>query len=175
MVCFAENLFKLFTGVLVVAVLLADYFGIALLQGPVKAEDYGETIDASMTQEQVKDIKNLLAIYDPAPKDYTIIDSTAYCACEKCCGKWSDGTFANGDPVGGLVVAADTKHYPMGTEISIPGYGLATVKDRGGAIKGPHRLDVYFEDHDEAREWGHKYFIIYEVDGVYHCIFNEVE
>jgi 3D (Asp-Asp-Asp) domain-containing protein len=37
--------------------------------------------------------------------------------------------------------------------IDIPDYGLAEVKDRGGAIKGT-KLDVYFDTHQEALNWG---------------------
>jgi hypothetical protein len=53
-------------------------------------------------------------------------------------------------------IAADTSYYPFGTELYVPGYGHGVVEDRGSAIKGPHRLDVYFEEHDEARQWGRR-------------------
>lgn len=51
-------------------------------------------------------------------------------------------------------IAADTRHYPFGTEIYVPGYGWGVVEDRGGAIKGPARLDVYYGNRDDARDWG---------------------
>lgn len=51
-------------------------------------------------------------------------------------------------------VAADTSYYPFGTRMKIPGYGEGVVEDRGGAIKGPDRLDVYFDSHRRARRWG---------------------
>ena len=51
-------------------------------------------------------------------------------------------------------VAADTDHFPFGTLIQVPGYGWGVVEDRGGAIKGPRRLDVYFNSHRRALEWG---------------------
>lgn len=53
-------------------------------------------------------------------------------------------------------VAADTDYYPFGTRMYIPGYGWGVVEDRGGAIKGPGRIDLYFDSHDEALEWGRK-------------------
>jgi len=83
---------------------------------------------------------------------------TAYCPCEKCCGKFADGITANGKPVtynGGRFVAAP-KQFPFGTQMDIPGYGLVEVIDRGGAIKG-NRLDVFFPTHQEALNWGVKY------------------
>jgi len=51
-------------------------------------------------------------------------------------------------------IAADTQHFPFGTEIYVPGYGWGIVEDRGGAIKGPSRLDVYLWSHRKGLEWG---------------------
>ncbi len=53
-------------------------------------------------------------------------------------------------------VAADTRYYPFGTRLYIPDYGYGRVEDRGSAIKGPLRLDIYFDSHSEALEWGRK-------------------
>ena len=53
-------------------------------------------------------------------------------------------------------IAADTDHYPFGTEIYVPGYGWGVVEDRGGAIKGPNRLDLYYSTHKRAMAWGRK-------------------
>ena len=51
-------------------------------------------------------------------------------------------------------IAADTKYYPFGTRMYIPGWGWGVVEDRGGAIKGPNRIDLYFNSHSEALQWG---------------------
>jgi len=51
-------------------------------------------------------------------------------------------------------IAADTKYYPFGTRMYVPGWGWGVVKDRGGAITGPDRIDLYFESHQEALHWG---------------------
>ena len=53
-------------------------------------------------------------------------------------------------------IAADTKYYPFGTEMYVPGYGWGVVEDRGGAIKGPDRIDLYFDSHNEALQWGRR-------------------
>jgi 3D (Asp-Asp-Asp) domain-containing protein len=83
---------------------------------------------------------------------------TAYCPCSKCCGKWSDGMTASGAPAKGKLIAAP-KDIPFGTWLNVPGYGWAEVKDRGGSIKGK-RLDVFFESHQEAMNWGVQYLEI---------------
>jgi len=88
---------------------------------------------------------------------------TAYCPCSKCCGRYSDGVTACGHKIrmGDTFVAAD-RRYPFGTEMLIPGYGNSQrvqVLDRGGAIKG-NRLEVFFDTHEEALEWGVRYLDI---------------
>ena len=50
-------------------------------------------------------------------------------------------------------IAADTRLFPYGTIIQIPGYGWGRVEDIGGAIKGRH-IDLFFDSHQEALEWG---------------------
>lgn len=77
---------------------------------------------------------------------------TAYCTCPRCCGKWSDGYAASGVRAKGKLIAAD-RRYPFGTVMTVPGYGTATVQDRGGAIKGD-RLDLLFPSHQAALQWG---------------------
>jgi 3D (Asp-Asp-Asp) domain-containing protein len=85
---------------------------------------------------------------------------TAYCPCPKCCGEYADGITADNHRIqdGDRFVAAD-KRYPFGTELIIPGYNDSRpveIKDRGGAIQG-NRLDVYFDTHQQALEWGVQY------------------
>ena len=98
------------------------------------------------------------------PKEPTkTIRVTAYCPCEKCCGKWSDGQTASGYWIrlGDRFVAAP-RHIPFGTKMIVPGYNNdqpVEVKDRGGAIT-VDRLDVYFDTHQEALNWGVRYLEI---------------
>ena len=51
-------------------------------------------------------------------------------------------------------IAADTRYYPYGTVMKVPGYGKGVVEDTGSAIKGPRRIDVYFKTRKQALEWG---------------------
>ena len=86
---------------------------------------------------------------------------TAYCACMECCGK-TDGITASGIRAKeGVTVAADTRTLPFGTKIFIDGHEYI-VQDRGGAIKG-NRIDVYFDHHQEALEFGVQYKEIFTV------------
>ncbi len=103
-------------------------------------------------------------VYSIPPKEPPkTIRVTAYCPCEKCCGKWADGQTASGYwiQLGDRFVAAP-KHIPFGTKMIVPGYNESKpveVKDRGGSIT-VDRLDVYFDTHQEALNWGVKYLEI---------------
>lgn len=51
-------------------------------------------------------------------------------------------------------IAADTDYYPFGTMMYVPGWGWGVVGDRGGAIKGSQRIDIFFNHHGETEQWG---------------------
>jgi len=53
-------------------------------------------------------------------------------------------------------IAADTQYYPFGTRMYVPGYGWGTVADRGGAIEGPTRIDIFYDSHERALQWGRR-------------------
>ncbi len=63
------------------------------------------------------------------------------------------GHTASGIPVGPGVVAVDPSVIPLGTPLTIPGYGQGIAADTGGAIQGAH-IDLWFSSHAEARAWG---------------------
>lgn len=88
-------------------------------------------------------------------KSTTTFKVTAYCACVKCCGK-SDGITASGTKATqGRTIAVDPRYYPYGTEIILNGKTYI-AEDCGGAIKG-NRIDLYFDSHQDALEWGVRY------------------
>lgn len=82
---------------------------------------------------------------------------TAYCPCERCCGRYADGITASGHKIQqGDKFCAAPPNIPFGTMLDIPDYGVVPVLDRGGVIKG-NRLDVFFHTHQQALNWGVKY------------------
>jgi len=54
-------------------------------------------------------------------------------------------------------IAADTKYYPFGTRMFVPDYGYGIVEDRGSAITGPKHIDLFFDSHSDALDWGNQY------------------
>ena len=87
------------------------------------------------------------------PLQWETYIATAYCPCEKCCGK-EDGITASGVKAReGITIAADWDVMPEGTIVEIEGIGYRIVQDTGSAIKG-HRIDIYFEVHEDALDFG---------------------
>jgi 3D (Asp-Asp-Asp) domain-containing protein len=79
---------------------------------------------------------------------YTV---TAYCACKKCCGRWSGGPTASGKmPVVG-VTCAGPRSIPFGTRVRIEGVGVRVVQDRL-AKRFDNRFDVFFGSDEQAHE-----------------------
>lgn len=81
---------------------------------------------------------------------------TAYCNCNKCCGKWAGGKTASGTyPKQGRTIAVDEDVIPFGSEVVIGGHTY-TAEDCGGKVIGKH-IDVYFENHSDANNFGVQY------------------
>lgn len=92
---------------------------------------------------------------------------TAYCSCRKCCGSYADNrpVDENGETIvygsigvrlkAGVSIAVDPGVIPYGTDVVINGHTY-TAHDTGGNIVG-NRIDVYFDDHQEAWDFGTQY------------------
>jgi 3D (Asp-Asp-Asp) domain-containing protein len=63
------------------------------------------------------------------------------------------GHTATGAPTGWGVVAVDPSMIPLGTGLTIPGYGSGVAADTGSAIQGA-AIDLWFPTLAEARAWG---------------------
>jgi peptidoglycan DL-endopeptidase CwlO len=63
------------------------------------------------------------------------------------------GRTSTGVSVGYGVVAVDPNMIPLGTKMTIPGYGQGVAADTGGAMVGA-RIDLWFPTQAEALAWG---------------------
>ena len=116
-----------------------------------------------VVENSVEIVENVKFEAETTEKPYTEKEMiiTAYCPCEKCCGE-NDGITASGTKAKqGRTVAVDPRYIPYGTEIIIDGQTYI-AEDCGGAIKG-NRLDIYFDDHISAIEFGVKKTTVYIV------------
>jgi 3D (Asp-Asp-Asp) domain-containing protein len=84
---------------------------------------------------------------------------TGYCRCVKCCGK-SDAITATGTKAkAGRTIAVDPDIIPYGSKVEINGRTYI-AEDCGGAIKN-NKIDIFFNSHEEALEFGVKYSEVY--------------
>lgn len=93
---------------------------------------------------------------------------TAYCSCKKCCYHYAINRpkDENGNEiVYGSTGKVLTPQYSIAVDPRVIPYGTKVyfnkkehlAQDCGGAIK-QNRIDLYFDNHQEALEWGVKYF-----------------
>jgi 3D (Asp-Asp-Asp) domain-containing protein len=83
----------------------------------------------------------------PSPGGHTLtVSSTGYSL---------PGHTASGLPVGWGVVAVDPSVIPLGTRLTIPGYGEGVAADTGSAVRGAD-IDLWFPTLGQARAWGRK-------------------
>ena len=132
------------------------------------------------TKEIEKEVKAVsyreLAENNPPEEYKQVIEATAtaYCLCQKCCGKSPSspgyGVTASGLKIipgtGMKVIAVDPKVIPLGSKVYVQGlngawdYGYAVAGDTGGAIKSM-KIDLYMDSHEETLSWGRKKVNIY--------------
>lgn len=99
---------------------------------------------------------------DPKKTSLGTFTVTFYCACETCCGKWSNEenplTASGARAEAGVTVGADWETLPEGTEIEIEGLGRRTVQDKPAEWiieKYDGRIiDVFCASHEEALKLG---------------------
>jgi 3D (Asp-Asp-Asp) domain-containing protein len=65
------------------------------------------------------------------------------------------GQTSTGLPVGPGVVAVDPTVIPLGTRISIPGYGEGVAADTGSGVQG-NAIDIWFPTMADALAWGRR-------------------
>lgn len=85
---------------------------------------------------------------------------TAYCPCNKCSGQWGTQTSTGATATQGRTIAVDPNAIPYGTVVVINGQEYV-AEDTGSAIK-EKRIDIYFDSHEAALEFGVQYVEVYE-------------
>ena len=65
------------------------------------------------------------------------------------------GRTSSGVPTGPGVVAVDPSVIPLGTRLTVPGYGEAIAADTGGSVIG-NTIDLWFPTLEQAHAWGRR-------------------
>lgn len=158
----------MFTVALLMGILIGFVLGrisaTAFEDRPTPAPEPTETAFVIRTPEPVNLVQET-----PEPVLLGTYRITAYCSCEKCCGEWAknrpDGIVygASGEElVAGVSCASPL---PFGTVVEIEGLGEYVVQDRTAAWVvekyGEQQIDIYFDNHEAACEFGLKYLNVY--------------
>jgi cystine transport system substrate-binding protein len=86
-------------------------------------------------------------VVTPEPAGRTImVSSTGYSL---------PGRTATGIPTGWGVIAVDPSVIPLGTRLTVPGYGEGVAADTGSAVRGAD-IDLWFPTLAQARAWGRR-------------------
>lgn len=152
-------IFALITTVILMAIFMPKAEAQTIDDAPISP-----SIVAVAPIEEVEAVNDTHIIVEPELELLGEFRLTAYCACRKCCGKDpSDpgyGVTASGAIVeASRTIAVDSSIIPLGSEVVING-NTYTAEDTGSAIKG-NRIDIYFETHQEALNFGVQYADVY--------------
>lgn len=114
-----------------------------------------EEITVEYHNDPPKSMSNVVEVEVEQFKSLGEFKLTGYCACEYCCGK-TDGITATGTvATAGRTIAVDPSIIPYGSVVKINNKEYV-AEDCGGAIKN-NKVDIFFDTHQEALEWGVKY------------------
>ena len=141
-------------------------------------EEENIVVDEQISGEELIDVEDVTPNGPPTEyKSVMNVTATAYCLCQKCCGK-SPSSPGYGRTASGLVIvpgqnmkviAVDPKVIPLGTKVYVQStdgsedYGYAIAADTGGAIKN-NKIDLYKDTHKQALQWGRRQVKLYVID-----------
>lgn len=141
-----------------VAVLVADAFADAMERrvdnSKVVIEETNYIIDQLDDEVEPPEDPHESEKIDAA-LDWHYIDDcvlTAYCPCYECSDGWGNGTATGVTAQPNHTIAVDPDVIPLGAWVEIDGH-VFHAEDVGGGVNGNH-IDVYFDSHDEAVEFG---------------------
>ena len=142
----------------------------------IKESDFNEAVgDVAEEKNSVAESEEDMVVSEIKKESLGEFKLTAYCSCEKCCGKWAlnrpkdengkDIVYGSTGAilVAGTSIAVDPSVIPYGSQVEINGHTYI-AQDTGGAIKG-NRIDVYFDSHQDALNFGVQYAEVFLIGG----------
>lgn len=149
-----DKVFAIITAVLMILCVVIAGIGAAFAIAGVKEEQTEKVVPTVPVQyEDPQESEKI-----EAALDWHYIEDcelTAYCPCAVCCGK-DNGITATGTAAQeGVTIAVDPDVIPLGSWVEIDGHTYH-AEDVGGAVNGNH-IDIYFNSHDAAWDFGHRY------------------
>lgn len=176
------------SGLLICYIIFLVFINSAIKKQEERAEQYINSMPTMVElvhQEPEAIFYEAEVVYEEMPEEPTVevvggekkslglFKLTAYCSCEICCGQYAlnrpvdeNGksivyTASGERAIQGVSVAVDPTVIPYGTELEIDGQRYI-AHDCGGDIK-ENRIDVYFESHQDAWNFGTQYAEVFAV------------
>jgi cystine transport system substrate-binding protein len=119
----------------------------ALQAAAARVERKSDQIQATVVVTAESPVGNPVSVLAPASHGRTLmVSSTGYSL---------PGRTATGIPVGWGVIAVDPAVIPLGTRLTVPGYGEGVAADTGSAVRGA-TIDLWFPSLSQARAWGRR-------------------
>lgn len=121
-----------------------------------RLEEEGRNIDE--IQKEVEKILNIQKEQESAVTNQNsgktmTMEATAYSTAQPGLGRYTaNGTDLHTNP---RVIAVDPSVIPLGTKVTVEGYGTYIAADTGGAIKG-NRIDIHFSTVQECINFGRR-------------------
>lgn len=119
----------------------------------VDEKEYGHIVPLVYEVEQTE--KEVEPVYTNSG----VFRVTHYCGCNKCCGKWSQGSESETIGAYGVKltpyhsIAVDPSIIPLGTVLHDDSGNWYIAEDTGSAIKG-NRVDLFVGNHEQALSMG---------------------
>ena len=95
--------------------------------------------------------------------DFGIMKCTAYCDCSECSSGYGRHTQSGTTAEAGRTIAVDPDVISIGSKVEIDGQ-MYVAEDVGSDVVGDH-IDIFFDSHSEAEEFGTKYKHCFVVRG----------
>ncbi len=131
-------------------------------QNTILTELYKQYEELEEEEKKTEAIKAMIKGYTEFQQNGTYLGEfriSHYCPCFYCNG--NNSLTALGNPLMPWFTAAvDPSVIPLGSKLSIEGYGTFHAQDTGGAIKG-NRIDICVGSHEEAMNLGVIYKDVY--------------
>ena len=139
---------------------------------PASTETTNKEVSTEKTTENkteyTKTNSNIISGFDPNASNVTYMGNfklTAYCSCYSCSEGYGNNTATGRKAQANRTIAVDPSVIPYGTIVVIERNGVYyeyVAEDCGGAIKN-NKIDVYFDSHSTACDFGVRYGNVYIV------------
>lgn len=117
--------------------------------------EQGQIAALQRVAQQVEQKSNVIQVAAASPAHVTLAPVGGRTLVVTSTGYSLPGHTSTGIPVGFGVVAVDPAVIPLGTRITIPGYGEGVAADTGGGVRGTD-IDLWFPTLAAARAWGRR-------------------